>query len=166
MRRVSSWSHIGLISAVVLLLTGTAFLFPALAEESASGAKIEVKAGSGMFQLVGGEIQLEALVTRDKQPLAGREVMFWIVTDPAKPKKMKKEATTPSTFLLTGVEIPELGIKRVEVKTDANGIATVPYRSLGKTPALFFCSYFFYSLSHPGRGLSFSWNRFKIHGRY
>jgi phosphate:Na+ symporter len=116
---------IGILFVVVLALAGTAFFFPAYGE---SGPSIRVESGSGQFQLVGGEIQLAALVTRDGKPAPGEKVIFWIVADPAKPKKMKKEATTPSTFLISGVEIPDLGIKKCEVLSDQSGIATIPYR--------------------------------------
>ena len=116
---------IGLFFVVVLALAGTAFFFPAYGE---SGPSIKVEAGSGQFQLVGGEIPLEALVTRDGKPAPGEKVVFWIVADPAKPKKMKKESTTPSTFLISGVEIPEVGIKRCEIPTDEDGIAVISYR--------------------------------------
>ncbi len=124
MRRYSFLPRIGLISAVVLLLTGTAFLSPLFA----AGPSISVKSGSGHFQMVGHEVQLEALVTRDGQPQPNEPVTFWIVTDPAKPSKMKKEKTTPSTFLVTGEEIPAEGIKMVEVRTDPDGVATISYR--------------------------------------
>ena len=118
-------SIISLIFVVVLALAGTAFFVPAY---GASGPSIKVEAGSGMFQLVGGENQLKALVTRDGKPAPGEKVKFWVVSDPAKPKKMKKESTTPSTFLISGVEIPAIGIKKCEVETDQEGIASIAYR--------------------------------------
>ncbi len=62
---------IGLFFVVVLALAGTAFFFPAYGE---SGPSIKVEAGSGQFQLVGGEIPLEALVTRDGKPAPGRRL--------------------------------------------------------------------------------------------
>ncbi|MFH1038053.1 MAG: Na/Pi symporter [PVC group bacterium] len=125
MRRYSVISRLGLAGVVILLFTGTACLFPARA---ADGPSISVKSGTGQFEMVGHEVQLEALVTRGGQPQPGEPVTFWIVSDPAKPDKMKKEATTPSSFLITGEEIPESGITMVEVRTDGNGVATVPYR--------------------------------------
>jgi len=121
---------IGLFFVVVLALAGTAFFFPAYGE---SGPSIQVESGSGMFHLVGGEVQLEALVTRDGKPVPAEKVNFWIVADPAKKQEMKKESTTPSTFLISGVEIPEAGIKKYEVTTDRDGIAAVPYRVGSKT---------------------------------
>jgi len=124
MRQRLIYFTIGIFS-VVLALAGTAFFFPAY---GASGPSIQVESGSGMFELVGGEVQLEALVTRDGKPAPGEKVLFWIVSDPAKPKKMKKEATTPSTFLIPGIVIPEVGIKKCETMTDQSGIATIPYR--------------------------------------
>ncbi len=94
---------------------------------AAAGPLIKAEKGTGYFDLVGSEVQLEALITRDGAPSPGEKVIFWIVADPAKPDKMKKEATTPATFLAAGVEIPEEGIRVVEVASDSNGIAAIPF---------------------------------------
>lgn len=110
--------------AVALILIGAALCFSAYGQ---SGPSIKIEEGSGLFQMVGGEVQLKARVTRDGRPAVGEKVHFWIVSDPAKPKKMKKESTTPSTFLFPGVEIPPEGIKQCEIVTNQDGIVTVPY---------------------------------------
>ena len=95
---------------------------------SPPGPTIQVETGSGLFELVCHVVTLKARVTRDGRPQAGTNVTFWVFADPAKPKKMKKEKTTPSTFLIPGEDIPPAGINKVEVVTDSGGIAEVPYR--------------------------------------
>ncbi len=131
MRRSFFFLVVLIFSVSVLAAAGTVFLSPAAAQES--GPEIKVKSGSGHFQLCLGEVQLEARVTRAGNPLAGRPVTFWVESDPAKPKKMKKEATTPSTFLIPGAEIPPAGIKTITVETNSEGIAIAPYR-IGSKP--------------------------------
>lgn len=110
--------------AVLLILTfttGSSSVF------AASGPSIKAEKGTGQFQMVGSEAQLQALVTRDGNPSPGEKVIFWIVADPAKPDKMKKETTTPATFLVSGQEVPEEGVRVVEVTSDAKGLAVIPF---------------------------------------
>ncbi|MDP8235099.1 MAG: Na/Pi cotransporter family protein [Candidatus Erginobacter occultus] len=115
----------GLAVAVLFLLALAAGSFSVFA---ADGPSIGASRGSGHFQMVGSEVELEALVTRDGVPASGEKVIFWIVADPAKPDKMKKESTTPATFLVAGQVIPEEGIPQVEVTSDADGLAVIPFR--------------------------------------
>ncbi len=117
-------SHLGRVLAVVLALTAPALISSAAAAE---GPSIQTIRGTGHFQMVSSEVQLEALVTRNGDPAPGEKVIFWIVADPAKPDKMKKETTTPATFLVSGREIPDGGIRVVEVTTDQAGVAVIPF---------------------------------------
>jgi len=97
------------------------------ADPGAGGPRIEVRRGTGIFEMVGEEVLLEAEVTRDGRPLAGETVTFWITQDPAKPSKLKKEQTEPSTFLPEGPVPPE-GIREIGVTTSADGVASIRYR--------------------------------------
>ncbi len=116
---------LGSAIAVLLILAAAGWFFPV---QAAAGPEIKVHAGSGQFQMVGSEVQLEALVTRDGVPAPGEKVNFWIAVDPAEPDPMKKETTTPATFLVAGEVIPEEGIRLVEVTSDSDGIAVMPFR--------------------------------------
>lgn len=115
----------GLSIAVLLILVLAAGSSAVLA---ADGPSIKTSKGSGYFQMVGSEVELEALVTRDGNPASGEKVIFWIVADPAKPDKVKKEATTPATFLVSGQVIPEEGIRVVEITSDNDGVAVISFR--------------------------------------
>lgn len=115
----------GSVVAVFLLLAVVAGSSSVL---GATGPSIIASKGSGQFQMVGSEFELEALVTRDGNPAPGEKVIFWIVADPSKPDKMKKEATTPATFVVSGRSVPAEGIGKVEVTSDRDGLAIIPFR--------------------------------------
>ncbi|MDP8246676.1 MAG: Na/Pi symporter [Candidatus Tritonobacter lacicola] len=85
-----------------------------------------MKGSSGAFRLVGEIIEIKLLVEDEAGgPAAGIPVHFYIEHDPAKPSKMKKERTTPSAFLgSTGEKVPH----DIIVKTNAEGVAAVPYQ--------------------------------------
>jgi len=122
------------IFGIILLAAGLLGGFsPVYAEgpvpaEGDSGPTIKVKAGSGVFQLVGEIVILQAEVMSVGRPAEGYKVRFWVTQDPAKRSKLKKEETVPSSFIVPGRDIPEEGVKEVVVSSGSNGVAEVPYR--------------------------------------
>jgi len=117
--------RIQILSAVSFLALSV--FFPAAAHSADPGPEISVRSGSGIFEMVGGEILLQAEVTREGRPQGRAPVTFWITQDPAKPSKLKKEKTSPSTFLVEG-EIPEGGQREYTVLTNDEGLAEIRYR--------------------------------------